>query len=121
MKIPNYIAIVLIMLFLALFAYVELKPKTVNIAGEEVSLENKWEKPAGAAGYYINRLIDNSNFGSCQDLFRKDIGGKNFILACLKSDKKWKFYYLDLNNDQLGNNQLNPLSEEIEEQITPPY
>jgi hypothetical protein len=85
------------------------------IAGEEVSLEKPWRKPTENESLKFNRFITSFKFENCETLYVKKIDNDTFILACLKKDKKWDFYWATpKQNDLMG------LADEIKEEITPP-
>jgi hypothetical protein len=111
MKIARYLIITFSSILLLLFIITRLtKPETVMISGEEVSLENPWRKTTESENYKFDRLTDE-----CEKLYMKDIGSGDLILACLKKNKSWDFYWATPKK-----NELVPLAEEIKEEITPP-
>ena len=116
MKILKYLIISFISIIFILFIYVEFfLPKTIMIAGEEVSVEKPWRKPKENENETFKRLIISFNFSECTNLYIKQVDNENFILACLKEDKKWDYYWATPKR-----NDLMRLSEEIKEEITPP-
>lgn len=116
MKILKYLIISFISIIILIFIYGKLfLAKTIMIAGEEVSVEKPWRKPTENENETFKRLIISFNFAECTNLYLKEIDNENFILACLKKDKKWDFYWATpKRNDLMG------LSEEIKAEITPP-
>ncbi len=114
MKIIKYIIISVFSILVLLFIYGEIfLPKTIMIIGEEISLENPWRKQNENESF--KNLIERFNFADCENLFVKDVENGNFILACLKKDKKWDFYWATPKI-----NDLMELSDEIKEEIKPP-
>lgn len=116
MKIIKYIIISIFSILVLLFIYGEIfLPKTIMIAGEEVSMENPWRKPTKNENRTFEQLITSFNFAECENLYVKDVENGNYILACLKNDKKWDFYWATPKI-----NDLMRLSDEIKEEITEP-
>jgi hypothetical protein len=116
MKILKYLIISLITIIILTFIYGKLFfSKTVMIAGEEVSVEKPWRKPTENESETFKRLITSFNFAECTNLYLKEVDNENFILACLKEDKKWDFYWATPKR-----NDLMRLSKEVKAEITPP-
>jgi hypothetical protein len=99
MKIARYLIITFSSILLLLFIITRLtKPETVMISGEEVSLENPWRKTTESENYKFDRLTDE-----CEKLYMKDIGSGDLILACLKKNKSWDFYWATPKKNERGN------------------
>ena len=116
MKIIKYFIISILSILVVLLIIVELfAPKTIMIAGENISFEKPWKKPTEVENKIFKSLITSFNFADCENLYVKDVENGNYILACLKKDKKWDFYWATpKNNDLMG------LSDEIKAEIRPP-
>ncbi|MEN2414461.1 hypothetical protein [Flavobacterium mesophilum] len=111
MKKVKYVIIIFFSILLLLFIFARLtKAETTMIGGEEISLENPWRKTTEDENYKFDHLTDE-----CDELYIKDVGNGEFILACLKKNKSWDFYWA-----MPKMNELLPLADEIKEDITPP-
>jgi len=118
MKKMKYFILVFLLIILSLFVYRKLtKPETLNIAGIELSLEKPWEKFNDSDESKIGNLIRAYHFDEGEKRFKKLIGGDSFLIACLKKDKSWNFYYYYYGP---GTYTILGFTEEAEKEITPP-
>jgi hypothetical protein len=116
-KMKSFLLIILLII-VGLFAYRKLtKPETITMVGTEVSLEKPWKKFSEADESKIGNLIRGYHFEEGESRFKKDVGGGEFIIACLKKDKTWKYYSYYPGTETY---EMMMISEEIEKEITPP-
>ena len=118
MKKLKYFGLVFLIIIIGLLIYLKLtKPETIMMVGTEVSLEKPWVKFNEADESNIGNLIRAYHFDEGERRFKKNIGGGDFIIACLKKDKSWKYYSYYRGTETY---EMMMMSEEIEKEITPP-
>lgn len=114
----KYIFLVILLIFISFFTYRKLtKPETIMMGGTEFSLGKPWEKFNEADESKIGNLIRAYNFEEGEKRFKKEIGGGEFIIACLQKDKTWNFYSYYLGTETY---EMMLISKEVEKDITPP-
>ena len=118
MKKSKYFLVVILLIILSLFVYRKLtKSETIMMAGTEVSLEKPWEEFNEADESKIGNLIRAYHFEEGVRKFKKDIGGGELIIACLKKDKTWNYYSY---YPGIETYEMMGISEEVGREITPP-
>jgi hypothetical protein len=118
MKKLKYFGLVFLVIIIGLFIFLKLtKPETIMMVGTEVSLEKPWVKFNETDESNIGNLIRAYHFEEGKIRFKKNIGADDFIIACLKKDKKWNYYYYYRGTETY---EMMLISEEIEKEITPP-
>ena len=118
MKKLKYFGLVFLVIIIGLFIFLKLtKPETIMMVGTEVSLEKPWVKFNETDESNIGNLIRAYHFEEGEIRFKKNIGADDFIIACLKKDKKWSYYSYYCGTETY---EMMLISEEIEKEITPP-
>ena len=118
MKKLKYFGLVFLLIIIGLFIYLKLtKPETINIVGTEVSLKKPWVEFNDADESNIGSLIRAYHFEEGEKRFKKNISDKEFIIACLKKDKNWNYYYYYRFSETP---EMMMISEEMGKEITPP-
>ncbi|WP_121313978.1 hypothetical protein [Flavobacterium sp. 102] len=118
MKKLKYFFLIFLLIIISLFTYSKLtKPETIMMVGTEVSMEKPWVKFNEADESKIGNLIRAYHFEEGERRYKKDIGGGDFIIACLTKNKSWKYYSYYRGVEDY---QMMMMSEEIEKEITPP-
>jgi hypothetical protein len=119
MKKLKYFLLLFLLIIVGLFVYLKLtKPETIMMVGTEVSLEKPWVKFNEADDSKIGNLIRAYHFEEGEETFKKNIGEDEFIIACLKKDKNWNYYYY---YHGLETPEMMMISEEMGKEISPPY
>jgi hypothetical protein len=118
MKKLKYFGLVFLIVIIGLLIYLKLtKPETIMMVGTKVSLEKPWVKFNQADESNIGNLIRVYHFEEGEIRFKKNIGADEFIIACVKKDKKWNYYSYYRGTETY---EMMLISEEIEKEITPP-
>ena len=118
MKKLKYFFLAFLLTIISLIAYRKLtKPESIMMVGTEISLEKPWEEFNETDESKIGKLIRTYHFDEGERRFKKDIGEGEFIIACLKKDKSWKYYSYYRGTET---SEIMMLSKEIEKEITPP-
>ena len=118
MKKLKYFGLVVLVIIIGLFTFLKLiKPETIMMVGTEVSLEKPWVKFNETDESNIGNFIRAYHFEEGEIRFKKNIGADDFIIACLKKDKKWSYYSYYCGTETY---EMMLISEEIEKEITPP-
>jgi hypothetical protein len=118
MKKLKYFGLLFLIIIISLLSYLRLtQPETIMMVGTEVSLEKPWIKFNEADESNIRNLISAYHFEAGEIRFKKNIDEDEFIIACLKKDKKWNYYYYYRGTETY---EMMLISEEIKKEITPP-
>ncbi len=118
MKKTKYFFLAFLLLIVSLIVYRKLtKPESIMMVGTEISLEKPWKEFNETDESKIGNLIRAYHFDEGERRFKKNIGGGDFIIACLKKDKSWKYYSYYRGTETY---EMMMMSEEIEKEITPP-
>jgi hypothetical protein len=118
MKKAKYFLLIFLVIIVGVFIYVKVtKPKTIMMAGTEISLEKPWVKFNEADESNIGNLIRAYHFEEGEIRFKKNIGDDDFIIACLKKDKSWSYYSYYKGIEAY---EMMLISDEIGKEITPP-
>jgi hypothetical protein len=91
------------------------KSESIMMAGSEISLTNPWVEFDEVDNSNIGNLIRGYKFDEGKQLFKKRISESEIIIACLKTDNSWDFYYTNLKT-----REMMALDEEIKQEIDPP-
>jgi hypothetical protein len=119
MKTFKYFSLVILLILVGFFAYIKLtKPETIMILGTEVSLEKQWIEFDDGDNSNIGSLIKAYHFEEGKKNFKKKISENELIIACLKEDGNWKYYYYYRGQESY---EMMLISEEMAKEITSPY
>lgn len=115
MKKRTYSILFIALVILAVIIVKLRAPKTVMIAGEEIALEKPWEKVKEQEQATVNSALLRGNAKDCNEVFIKEIDLGASIIACIKKDKSYEYYfYFPSTNDVML------LSDEVKRDIDPP-
>ena len=118
MKKLKYFFLIFLLIIISLFTYLKLtKPETIMMLGTEVSMEKPWVEFNEADESNIGNLIRAYHFEEGERRFKKETGKDEFMIACLRKDKSWKYYSYYRGVETY---EIMMVSEEIEKEITPP-
>lgn len=115
MKKRTYLIFFIVFVIIGVLIIKLRAPKTVMIAGETISLEKPWEKVKENKQAAINTALLRGNVKDCNEVFIKEIDPGASIIACIKKDKRYEYYfYFPATNDVML------LGDEIKGDIDPP-